>query len=464
MRIRKIYLVLLVLWLVGCNDFLEQSSQDEIRPSMVTDLEQILVGDGYQKEEYNVYYLTEWLTDNIESKKPADNMMSDFEEKRWIFSWDAKMFDEDGGGYRAEVWENIYAHILGCNLVLDNLDNMKGNNELRENLRGEALTLRSWYYFHLVNLYGVAYNQGKPETDLGVPLKLDATVTGEFYARNTVKEVYDQIERDLLEGNRLLTTYPESRNFYRINHVAAKAMLSRMYLYTENWDKALAYADSVLAVKFELLDLNDSGSTLPYDLASCEVIWMRKLYAGCTSLSPFNPDPFAMSDELMTVYDEGADLRKTKYFLESWYYRGQGRGTYKGEYDYGSCQGIRTAELYLNRAEAYVRKYLKEGNDVYRQKALADLNTLRIYRLDRTGGSQETVITDGQELLEFCLRERRRELCGETCCRWGDVRRLGITVSHQLFNSSETSTLDMSDYVLPIPRQVLDQNPELIEN
>lgn len=94
-------------------------------------------------------------------------------------------------------------------------------------------------------------------------MKLDATVTGDFFARNTVKEVYEQIEKDLLEGNRLLSTYEYKRNFFRIDHLAAKAILSRMYLYMENWDKALAYADSVLMVKPDLFDMNSISLSRP---------------------------------------------------------------------------------------------------------------------------------------------------------------------------------------------------------
>ena len=44
---KNIYLLIILLSLVGCKDFLEETSQDLVRPSQVTDLEQILLGDGY---------------------------------------------------------------------------------------------------------------------------------------------------------------------------------------------------------------------------------------------------------------------------------------------------------------------------------------------------------------------------------------------------------------------------------
>lgn len=43
---KRLYLLLFVMGSVGCNDFLEEASQDEIRPSTVNDLEQILLGEA----------------------------------------------------------------------------------------------------------------------------------------------------------------------------------------------------------------------------------------------------------------------------------------------------------------------------------------------------------------------------------------------------------------------------------
>ena len=37
----------LSIGIMGCGDFLEESSQDEVRPSTVSDLEQLLLGEGY---------------------------------------------------------------------------------------------------------------------------------------------------------------------------------------------------------------------------------------------------------------------------------------------------------------------------------------------------------------------------------------------------------------------------------
>lgn len=96
-------------------------------------------------------------------------------------------------------------------------------------------------------------------------------------------------------------------------------------------------------------------------------------------------------------------------------------------------------------------------------KALADLNKLRKYRLNKSKYA-EVDLTDGQELLDFCLTERRRELCGETSHRWCDVRRLGVMVTHLLYDSSIEYEQNMEYYALPIPKVITEQNPSLVQN
>ena len=241
-------------------------------------------------------------------------------------------------------------------------------------------------------------------------------------------------------------------------------MLSRVYLYMENWDKALAYADSVLMVKSNLLDLNDGGRVYHTSSTPDEIIWAREYNSGYeVSFQPRLSPPFIASDDLVGIYTDNVDLRQKIYlYYDGSITRGYA-GVNKGYYDYAAIQGIRTAELYLNRAEVYSRKYLAGGQDEFRVKALADLNELRKYRISKSKYI-EVNLTDGQELLDFCLLERRRELCGETCHRWCDVRRLGVTVTHLLYDSSIDYQQDMGHYVLPIPKLITEQNPALEQN
>src|SRR5690606_5640498 len=75
--------------------------------------------------------------------------------------------------------------------------------------------------------------------------------------RSTVSQVYDQIEKDLLLSLELYTA--EKTNAYASKE-ASDALLSRIYLYKEENQKAIEYADKVInSGKFSLL----STSSLP---------------------------------------------------------------------------------------------------------------------------------------------------------------------------------------------------------
>ena len=102
-------------------------------------------------------------------------------------------------------------------------------------MKAEAYALRAYCYFMLVNFFGMPYNYGDPEKNPGVPLKLDMGVRDEYLSRNSVAEVYASVEKDLLEGIRLLEANPIERNFNRavygksrvISHVSIHGRLGQ---------------------------------------------------------------------------------------------------------------------------------------------------------------------------------------------------------------------------------------------
>ena len=177
---------------------------------------------------------------------------------------------------------------------------------------------------------------------------------------------------------------------------------------------------------------------------------------------------FAVSDALLSLYEPG-DLRVEFFYMgyiKDWFFtKGILRGRKMSEnYSGSSARGMRVAETYLNRAEAKIRLFLENGNDQLRNEALEDLNYLRSFRFKRP--YSDVNITDGQELLKFCLEERRRELSFEDH-RWFDLRRTGMPQLIHVFNMTGGGTqryiLQQGDarYVLPIPEAVLEQNPNL---
>ena len=84
--------MMFALLLTGCNDFLKETSQDEVRPSTVSDLEQILVGEAYLSD-YNIYNITDIFTDNMECYGVQNEKMQEiFDGLKWRYTWDDDMF------------------------------------------------------------------------------------------------------------------------------------------------------------------------------------------------------------------------------------------------------------------------------------------------------------------------------------------------------------------------------------
>ena len=490
----------------GCNDLLEETSQTLIRPSSVGDMEKILKGEGYFDVSNGCLfnYGTELLTDDVQcGEKMVQDDKPDGQDaikEKWerMFCYNLQMFNEVNTKQREDLtyWYVPYQYIKGCNVVLDYIDGMSGEKSRKDYLKGEAMALRGFYYLQLVNFFSLPYNCGDPESNMGVPLKLTSGVVQDKPNRGTVAGVYRQIEKDLLSGAEMMRANPQNNDsFLKMNGLAAYGLASRMYLYMEDWDKVIQYADSVLDEKSSLLQFAEAeeaeepieGGVYNRNTPE-EILWagyMNDAVGGMKIFSAmYYKAAFLPSDALVNVYGEdvdgGKDLRATGD-AESFSYLINGSKTGVTEqwiatinkdgsaYEYSG--GIRTAEVFLNRAEAYIRKYMENGDAVYAKKALDDLNTLRRSRFSRDYVDKKlSQFVEPTELLEFCLRERRRELPHEGNLRWFDLRRNGMPrIEHEFFYEGQahnTYVLEEGDsrYVLPLPETVLRRNSNLVQN
>lgn len=135
------------------------------------------------------------------------------------------------------LWMVGYKIIYMANQVLETLDASKPENN---QLLGEAYFMRGMMHLHMVTLYAKPYSHGRD--NIGVPLRTSCgagTIT-----RASVGEVYDQIAADLRKAADLMgksrgdAGYPCKE--------AALGLLSRVYLYMEEYDKCIAAVDEAL--------------------------------------------------------------------------------------------------------------------------------------------------------------------------------------------------------------------------
>lgn len=488
--IKTIYTYIAILFaclLSSCGDFLEEVSQDEIKPSTVEDMRQLMNKDAYPYQYAYDYYL-DLLTDDIDCNGLTDESYADY--ATWlkngsaVYQYNPEMFDgKETFPDEANSWKNLYEKIKGCNVIYDYMAKVSGTETEKNALKGQVRFLRAYYYFKLVMIYGLPY-QGKdvdPETSLGVPLQLTMNVTNDYPKRNTLRECYDQIEKDFMEAEALIKGNYEPDNDFRISYAAVEAMLSRFYLYKGDYAKVVACADNAIKAGPHLTNLYSFESSFLNDgiydsNVSTEAIWKY----GSKSLGTYfstslysSAPPYTVSANLINMYEPN-DLRLSAYYYKvsdyytgSAYYNGLSNKVGYAHSNYGP-QGIRIAEVYLNRAEAKVRLAMAGGNANYLTEALADLNTLRKSRFEQ-GTYTNVELTDADDLMELCLKERRRELAQEEGLRWFDIKRLGLSVTHNykgVDGDTKECVLEANSklYALPIPYTAINRNYNLKQN
>ncbi len=446
-QFRFIILGLLCIFvLVACSDFLEEKSQDEVIPTTTKDYSELLLGYMYAN---NNYILLHALSDELQiNERKLSSYRDDATVMSYFgcFTWQPDMWERENT--LSDRYEYIYSQIMGINAVLDGVDDSKGSVEEKEIVKAGALALRAFGYYFLVNLFGEPYNYNKDA--LGVPLKLTSALTENGMARNTVSEVYTQIVKDLEEASDLFEKYPKQRGDYRINGTTVDILLSRVYLYMEEWDKAIIAANQAISTAegltdYTVIDPSETFYMTTYDHSEVEWLW------GNYTL----PSQFIISDELRTGYKEG-DCRLNFWFDNSY------QVIKMKTADTRPTNTIRISEAYLNRAEARV---LATNVDI--SGALADLNELRRHRI---AGYQNVTISDVAVLLEEIRKERYLELCFDWH-RWFDLRRYGMpSISHDYKIRKNdpwvTYTLQEEDplYTLPISTVMMNNNVQLEQN
>lgn len=493
--------LLIIAALNSCKKFLEEKSQDQLIPTTTTDFLQLLYGQAYPSYDgnsplqrglvfmdddvqiNNIYKGT--LTNDPGSRPGSLNSINALLP---VYSWQPDAYEQisqtglAGNKDHFNSWARYYALIMGANLALDNADKSQGTDDDKAYLKGQAYGLRAYYYFMLVNMYGLPYNYnvGKdPAINPGVPLILTAVVEEAtlYQKRNTVKEVYDQIISDI---NASITNLEKAKKFngYRMNYLAVHLLASRVYLYMEDWNKAIEQANIVIAEKPALMNLTSAlvqSNSNPVNLIlgsnNLETLWTFGSLTDYQELYGTSKN-FRLSDDLVKCFTNN-DLRTKGTFMLT--------NVSVTQYAY-SCQtnkqymnngitmkAFRVAEAYLNRAEAYVQLGIKNNDAGMVGNGLTDLNTLRSSRYSNPANWSISSMPSFESALDSCRLERRKELFLEDH-RWFDLRRYGMpSITHVYYNSATDSvkyTLNAGDkgYVWAIPQEVLDRNNLLQQN
>lgn len=357
-------------------------------------------------------------------------------------------------GITVPLWTTAYKSIFDANAIIEGIEASDGQyltDSARRQLTGEALSIRAFAYFYLVNFYG------------GLPLALstDFNKTASL-SRSPVNKVYEQITADLKRAIPLLQTdYTAGKmERVRINRWFAEALLARVSLYAGDYGQAITSAGTVIGHS-QLYSLEDPANA--FLNTSREAILQLKQtfespYGYATPEGYSIRERFTLPGSLISSYETN-DKRKSswvRFSNNNWYpdkYKLGSSNSYNNTNEYYVV--MRLSELYLIRAEASM--LLSASNTT---SAIADLNEIR----QRSGATLFPDDLTAAQITEAIAAERRRELFAEWGHRWLDLKRTGK--AREVLSAITYKQPWKGDFQLlyPIPQNDLRDNPNLKQN
>ena len=451
-----LFSIVIILLLASCEDFVEiDPPRTEIVPETLFSSDQTaeFVANGMYTLMISINSM--YSADLEILSGIASDELVNFSSRDDFVEFSRNEILPDNGSLLNSFWRNSYQIINNANGLIEGLEgNANVTPLVRDQLLGEALFLRAYIQFYLVNLFG------------SIPyVKTTDIQSNNSIFKNSVEEANIQIIDDLLEAQSLLSgsLANEDEEFrVRPNVWAATSLLARVYLYQEDWENAESEASKVIDAEGFALE---AGLNDVFLAASREAIWQLVPLDGertnlglrfpITVFGPGNAGgtgATALSDGLLAAFGVGDN--RSNHWVGS---RGSESFPIKYKNSISLSIGrtdipeyvvmLRLAEQYLIRAEARARR-----NDL--SGAAQDLDTIR----NRAGLTNITV-TDQDDILEAIMQERRIEFFAEGGHRWLDLKRTGR--ADEILSSLKESW-QPTDALWPIPESEILNNPNLL--
>lgn len=356
-----------------------------------------------------------------------------------------------------DFWSVYYGHIYQANNLIYQLQQSPAISTADKNqLTGEALFLRVFCHFYLVNYFGNIPYITTPD------YKVNSLAT-----RVSAKDsVYPAMIRELRQARDYLSASYPTGGRTRVNKAVASALLARIYLYHEEWKNAADAATEVIGntsdygielpdnaflrdSKEALWQFNPNSAFLTYSAEALNFI-LRGVPASSTGR-------VSISNFLYNAFEPG-DVRKTKWigsitpagsavsYQYAWKYK---TNTATGTPEYSIV--MRLAEQYLIRAEA---RAMQDQTEL----AADDVDVIRL----RAGLEKLPDNLSRLQCLDFIMQERRVELFVEWGHRWLDLKRTGrVNTVMPAVCQAKGGTWSPNWALYPIPQVQLVNDPAM---
>lgn len=456
-------LLLTLLVAVGC-DVLDQEPQTAI--SDETAIRDLKSAEAALNGLYSQLQSTSYYGSNFQI---IADVTSDVSQSigTWDFYREMDTYVTSAGNLEnRNLWAQAYVTVNHANNLIADVPTIDEIPQAaKDRILGEAYFIRALAFFDLTRTFG---GVDGVYGELGVPLVTTPSREineNSFPSRASIADSYQQVQDDLDMAESLLSGFNTPN---RVSEAAVKALQSRLGLYIENFAMAETYATEVIDnYNFELVE---EFQSIFRDENTAEAIF--ELAYNTTDGNDIRfwyfPSSAGGRGEI-SLHDEMVNLATSR--------PNDSRGNLIGSYTNNNVvnyyptkyaksggddniQVLRLAEMYLNRAEARVRK---TPSDI--PGALADLNEIR----DRAGlaDTTGTGVDTEAEVLGAIELERGIEFIMEGH-RWFNLTRTGqalnILSGIDRTTGPAVSLTDAGRQVFPIPSRDMDSNENLVQN
>lgn len=450
-KIKKSILIILMLTLSSCEKFLEIDGPKDSASS-----EEMFASEASATSAITGIYSRMALSgpfsgDNTSITVLGGLSADEFKSHNTAFDVFYKNDIPTSDGNINRFWANSYSFIYTANAILEGLNLSNGvSQSAKRQIEGEAKFIRAFCYFYLTNFFGE------------VPLNLTTDYRINLINSKSSKEaIYTQIVSDLIDAENMLGSNYITTERIRPNKWAAKALLSRVYLFTEKWDLAIQKATEIIDQKALYTLVGDVDQIFLKN--SSEAIWQMMPTAGTNTkegaffILTGTPNNVSLSKDFLADFESG-DIRKDKWvgtFTNT-------TGTYNFPFKYklrSTVNGViseyqmvlRLSELYLIRAE---------GNARINQLDLSveDINVIR----KRAGLLIPLKGLNTNQCLLEVERQRRFELFSEWGHRWLDLKRTNR--ASPILSALKGASWKDTDTLYPIPDSEINRNSNIIQN
>jgi hypothetical protein len=462
LKILKVALLLPVaLASFACSDFLveepEQSVSNDAYFKSIGDYRAAITGIYSQMQDADWYGRSLHMMADVMSE---DIKLNGSANRYYEFA-DFTGQAVSGHEYEITLWIEVYEAINMANSIINSSFEPVASVQAEFNqIMGEAYALRALAHFDLVKMFGQHYTFTGDASHAGVPIVTEFDQAA-LPSRATVGQVYNQVIADFTTALGLMGSDRDAP--YTFSKEAVQALMSRIYLYMEDYSNAISMANAVIGSgKFSLVT-GDSYVTQFADGGSSESIFEvvnndqdnigSDALGGMYRSSGYGD--YLPSRDLLDLIDAN-DNRWNMYVVDPDLlgdYASHRVNKWPTVTNTDNIPVIRLSEVYLNRAEAYARSGNTGG-------AQADLNLIR----QRSLPSAPDVTLTGQDLIEEILIERRIELANEGHALHDTMRFKRGFVRDDVTGSTSTITYPCNYCVLPIPLDELEVNPNMTQN